>query len=114
MAQTIGKLGFKKVAILHDSTSYAKAWRTEANAPLMKRRNGGGVLRCADARRTRLHDHPEMAPRAPNPEVVLFTGYFPKAVLLLRQKKDMNWKVRSSAATPSNNAADLVKIAGGS
>ena len=35
-AQTIGKLGFKKVAILHDSTSYAKGLADEANALLKK------------------------------------------------------------------------------
>lgn len=35
-AQTIGKLGFKKIAILHDSTSYAKGLADEANALLKK------------------------------------------------------------------------------
>ena len=46
-----------------------------------------------------------------NPEVVLFTGYFPEAGLLLRQKKDMNWKVPFIGGDATNNA-DLVKIAG--
>ena len=43
-AQTIGKLGFKKVAILHDSTSYAKGLADEANALLKKKRRRGGIF----------------------------------------------------------------------
>ena len=46
-----------------------------------------------------------------NPDVVLFTGYYPEAGLLLRQKKGMNWKVPLIGGDATNNV-DLVKIAG--
>ncbi|MEZ5578677.1 MAG: branched-chain amino acid ABC transporter substrate-binding protein [Candidatus Competibacteraceae bacterium] len=46
-----------------------------------------------------------------NPDVVLFTGYYPEAGLLLRQKKDMNWQVPFLGGDATNNV-DLVKIAG--
>ncbi len=46
-----------------------------------------------------------------NPDVVLFTGYYPEAGQLLRQKKGMNWKTPFIGGDATNNA-DLVKIAG--
>jgi branched-chain amino acid transport system substrate-binding protein len=49
--------------------------------------------------------------RARAPEVVLFTGYFPEAGLLLRQKKGMGWDVPFIGGDATNNP-DLVSIAG--
>ncbi|MGB2974079.1 MAG: branched-chain amino acid ABC transporter substrate-binding protein, partial [Candidatus Competibacter sp.] len=109
-AQTIGKLGFKKVAILHDSTSYAKGLADEANALLKKK---GTEVVFFDALTPGERDYTTILTKlkGANPEVVLFTGYFPEAGLLLRQKKDMNWKVPFIGGDATNNA-DLVKIAG--
>ena len=109
-AQTIDKLGFKKVAILHDSTSYAKGLADEANA-LMKKKGRDIVF--FDALTPGERDYTTILTKlkGANPDVVLFTGYFPEAGLLLRQKKDMNWKVPFIGGDATNNA-DLVKIAG--
>ncbi len=109
-AQTIEKLGFKKVAILHDSTSYAKGLADEANALLKKR---GTEVVFFDALTPGERDYNAILTKlkGADPDVVLFTGYFPEAGLLLRQKKDMNWKVSLIGGDATNNP-DLVKIAG--
>ncbi len=109
-AQTIGKRGFKKVASLHDSTPYANGLADEANALLKKK---GTEVVFFDALTPGERDYTTILTKlkGANPEVVLFTGYFPEAGLLLRQKKDMNWKVPFIGGDATNNA-DLVKIAG--
>ena len=109
-AQTIGKLGFKKVAILHDSTSYAKGLADEANALLKKQ---GADVVFFDALTPKESDYTAILTKlkGANPDVVLFTGYYPEAGQLLRQKKGMNWKTPFIGGDATNNA-DLVKIAG--
>lgn len=109
-AQTIEKLGFKKVAILHDSTSYAKGLADEANALLKKK---GAAVVFFDALTPGERDYTAILTKlkGANPDVVLFTGYFPEAGLLLRQKKDMGWKTPFIGGDATNNV-DLVKIAG--
>ncbi|MFZ1325375.1 MAG: branched-chain amino acid ABC transporter substrate-binding protein [Candidatus Contendobacter sp.] len=108
--QTIDKLGFKKVAILHDSTSYAKGLADESNALLKKK---GTEVVFFDALTPGERDYTTILTKlkGAKPDVVLFTGYFPEAGLLLRQKKDMSWKVPFIGGDATNNA-DLVKIAG--
>lgn len=109
-AQTIGKLGFKKVAILHDNTSYAKGLADEANALLKKK---GTEVVFFDALTPKENDYTAILTKlkGANPDVVLFTGYYPEAGLLLKQKKGMNWGVPFIGGDATNNA-DLVKIAG--
>lgn len=109
-AQTIEKLGFKKVAILHDSTSYAKGLADEANALLKKQ---GVEVVFFDALTPKESDYTAILTKlkGANPDVVLFTGYYPEAGLLLKQKKGMNWNVPFIGGDATNNA-DLVKIAG--
>ena len=109
-AQTIGKLGFKKAAILHDSTSYAKGLADEANALLKKQ---GVEVVFFDALTPKESDYTAILTKlkGANPDVVLFTGYYPEAGQLLRQKKGMNWKTPFIGGDATNNA-DLVKIAG--
>ena len=109
-AQAIDQLGFKKVAILHDNTSYAKGLADESNTLLKK---AGKQVVFFDALTPGERDYSTILTKlkSANPEVVLFTGYFPEAGLLLRQKKDMNWPVPFIGGDATNNA-DLVKIAG--
>ena len=109
-AQTIEKLGFKKVAILHDSTSYAKGLADEANALLKKK---GTEVVFFDALTPKENDYTAILTKlkGANPDVVLFTGYYPEAGLLLKQKKGMNWNVPFIGGDDTNNV-DLVKIAG--
>ncbi len=109
-ARTIDRLGFKKVAILHDNTSYAKGLADEANALL---KGQGAEVVFFDALTPGERDYTAILTKlkGANPDVVLFTGYYPEAGLLLRQKKDMNWQVPFLGGDATNNV-DLVKIAG--
>ena len=109
-ARTIDRLGFKKVAILHDNTSYAKGLADEANALL---KGQGAEVVFFDALTPGERDYTAILTKlkGASPDVVLFTGYYPEAGLLLRQKKDMNWQVPFLGGDATNNV-DLVKIAG--
>jgi branched-chain amino acid transport system substrate-binding protein len=49
--------------------------------------------------------------KAANPDIVFFTGYYPEAGLLLKQKRQMGWAVPFVGGDAINNP-DLVKIAG--
>lgn len=109
-AQTINKLGFKKVAILHDNTSYAKGLADEANTLLKAQ---GAQVVFFDALTPGERDYTAILTKlkGANPEVVLFTGYYPEAGLLLRQKRNMKWAVPFIGGDATNNP-DLVKSAG--
>ncbi len=109
-AQTIQKMGFKKVAILHDNTSYAKGLADEGNALLKK---DGIEIVFFDALTPGERDFNAILTKlkAAKPDVVFFTGYFPELGLILRQKKEMNWPVPFIGGDATNNP-DLVKIAG--
>jgi branched-chain amino acid transport system substrate-binding protein len=109
-AQTIQKMGFKKVAILHDNTSYAKGLADEGNALLKK---AGVKIVFFDALTPGERDFTAILTKmkAAQPDVVFFTGYFPELGLILRQKKEMNWPVPFIGGDATNNP-DLVKIAG--
>ena len=108
--QTIKKLGFKKVAILHDNTTYAKGLADEAKGLLEKE---GVDIVFYDALTPGERDYTAILTKmkGKNPDVVFFTGYYPEAGLLLRQKKEMNWNVPFIGGDATNNP-DLVKIAG--
>ncbi len=108
--QTIEALGFKKVAILHDNTTYAKGLADEAKGLL----EGKGVdIVFFDALTPGERDYTAILTKlkGAGPDVVFFTGYYPEAGLLLRQKKEMNWDVPFIGGDATNNP-DLVKIAG--
>lgn len=108
--QAIQKLGFKNVAILHDNTTYAKGLAEEGKALLEK--NGAKVV-FNDALTPGERDYTAILTKLKGaaPDVVFFTGYYPEAGLLLRQKKEMNWNVPFIGGDATNNP-DLVKIAG--
>lgn len=107
-AQAIEKMGAKKVAILHDNTTYAKGLAEEAKG-LLK----GAEIVFYDALTSGERDYTAILTKmkAASPDVVFFTGYYPEAGLLLRQKKEMNWNVPFIGGDATNNP-DLVKIAG--
>lgn len=109
-ANTLKALGFEKVAILHDNTTYAKGLADEAQA-LLKADNVNVVF--FDALTPGERDYSAILSRlrAAGPDVVLFTGYYPEAGLLLRQKKAMGWDVPFIGGDATNNP-DLVSIAG--
>lgn len=109
-ADTISTLGYNKVAILHDSTSYARGLADETQG-LLKQQGKDIVFFGALTPGER--DYSTILSRLRNagPEIVFFTGYYPEAGLLLRQKNEMNWDVPFLGGDATNNP-DLVSIAG--
>jgi branched-chain amino acid transport system substrate-binding protein len=111
LASQVKALGFVKVAIVHDNTSYAKGLADEARAIF---RDDAGVTEVFfDAITPGDRDFTASLTKikAAEPDVVVFTGYYPEAALLLRQKRDMNWEVPMIGGDATNNIA-LVEIAG--
>ncbi|MDK2921389.1 MAG: branched-chain amino acid transport system substrate-binding protein [Desulfonauticus sp.] len=102
--------GFKRIAILHDNTTYAKGLADETKSLLEKK---GANIVFYDALTPGERDYSAILTnlKAANPDVVFFTGYYPEAGLLLRQKKEMGWNVPFIGGDATNNP-DLVKIAG--
>ena len=109
-AQTIEKMGVKKVAILHDNTTYSKGLADEAKALL----EGKGVaIGFYDALTPKESDYTTILTKlkAAGPDLVFFTGYYPEAGTLLKQKKEMGWQTPFVGGDATQNP-DLVKIAG--
>jgi branched-chain amino acid transport system substrate-binding protein len=109
-AQALQKMGAKKIALLHDSSAYAKGLADEINGILKK---GGQNVVFFDALTPKEQDYSAILTKLKqaNPDVVFFTGYYPEAGLLLKQKKQMGWNVPFIGGDAINNP-DLVKIAG--
>jgi branched-chain amino acid transport system substrate-binding protein len=109
-AQTIVKMGIKKVAILHDNTTYAKGLAEVAKGLLEPK---GITIVFYDALTPNEQDYTTVLTKVKNtaPELVFFTGYYKEAGLLLRQAKEMNWKVPFLGGDATNNP-DLVTTAG--
>jgi branched-chain amino acid transport system substrate-binding protein len=109
-AKTLAALGFAKIAILHDNTSYAKGLADEAKALLEKE---GKTIAFYDALTPGERDYNAILTKLKSaaPDVIFFTGYYPEAGMLLRQKMEMNWNAPMIGGDATNNP-DLVKIAG--
>ena len=107
---TLAKFGFKKVAILHDNSSYAKGLAEEAQKGL---KDAGVPVVFYDALTPSERDYTAILTKlkAADPDLIFFTGYYPEAGMLLRQKKEMHWDVPMMGGDAANNT-DLVKIAG--
>ena len=102
--------GAKRVAILHDSTSYARGLADVAKAGLA---GAGLTLAAFEALTPGERDTTAVLTKlkGARPDVVFFTGYYPEAGLLLRQKREMGWTVPLLGGDATNNP-DLVKGAG--
>ena len=109
-AAVLEKAGAKKIALLHDSSAYAKGLADEINA-LLKARKANVVF--FDALTPKEQDYSAILTKlkAAGPDIVFFTGYYPEAGLLLKQKRQLGWKVPFVGGDAINNP-DLVKIAG--
>lgn len=109
-AKTLDSLGFAKIAILHDNTSYAKGLADEAKALLDKE---GKNIVFYDALTPGERDYNAILTKLKSaaPDVIFFTGYYPEAGMILRQKMEMGWNVPMLGGDATNNP-DLVKIAG--
>ena len=110
MADQVAGLGFKTVAVVHDNSSYAKGLAEEVK-PLLTSMEIEAVF--DDAINPDDLDYTATLTKikAADPEAIIFTGYFPAAARLLRQKKDMGWPVPMIGGDATNNS-DLVEIAG--
>lgn len=109
--ETIRRLGTKKLAILHDNSTYAKGLAEEARG-LLKDDKGVEIV-FFDALTPKEQDYTAILTKMKSvqPDLVFFTGYYGEAGLLLKQKKQMNWNVTLLGGDATNNP-DLVKIAG--
>jgi branched-chain amino acid transport system substrate-binding protein len=109
-AMVIEKSKAKKIALLHDSSAYSKGLADEIHA-ILKAKKANVVF--FDALTPKEQDYSAILTKlkAAGPDVVFFTGYYPEAGLLLKQKRQMGWNVPFIGGDAINNE-DLVKIAG--
>ncbi len=109
--QSIEDRGVERLAILHDSSTYARGLADEARQLLAG--NPDIEIVFFDALTPREQDYTAILTqmRRSSPDLVFFTGYYGEAGLLLRQKRDMNWDVPFMGGDATNNP-DLVKTAG--
>ena len=108
--QAIARRGAKRVAILHDNTAYGRGLATEVRSGLEQK---GTKPVFFDALTPGQPDYTAILTKikGASPDLVFFTGYYPEAGLLLRQKAEMKWGVPVMAGDANNNP-DLLKIAG--
>lgn len=110
MAKHVQAMGHKAVALVHDNSSYAKGLAQEVK-DLM---DGAGIkIVFYDAITPGDRDYTTILTKIKtlNPEIIIFTGYYPEAGMLLRQKKEIAWAVPMIGGDATNNLA-LVDIAG--
>jgi branched-chain amino acid transport system substrate-binding protein len=109
-AALIQKAGAKRVALVHDSSAYSKGLADEING-LLKSKGMTPVF--FEALTPKEQDYSAILTklRAANPALVFFTGYYPEAGLLLKQKRQIGFSVPFLGGDAINNP-DLVKIAG--
>jgi branched-chain amino acid transport system substrate-binding protein len=109
--KTIESMGAKRIAILHDNTTYAKGLAEEAKKLLDTKPQIDVVFYDAMTPGERDYNVTLMKMKSADPDLVFFTGYYPEAGLLLRQKMEMNWNVPFLGGDATNNP-QLVEIAG--
>lgn len=103
---------YSRIAILHDSTTYAKGLADEARTLLS---DEDVEIVFFDALTPGEQDYTTILTqiRQDEPDVVFFTGYYPEAGMLLRQKMQLGLDVPFIGGDANNNP-DLVNIAGNS
>lgn len=103
-------LGKKKVALIHDNTTYAKGLADWTKKYLEQR---GAQVVFNDAITPKEKDFTSTLTKIKglDPEVIYFTGYFSEGGLLARQAKELGIKAIFMAGDANNNP-DFVKNAG--
>lgn len=109
-AKVLAQSGHKRIAILHDNSSYAKGLAQAAKPGI---ENAGLEIVFYDALTPGERDYTTILTKLKsiNPDVIFFTGYYNEAGTLLRQMLEMKWQVPLLGGDAANNT-DLVKIAG--
>ena len=110
-SKVIAAKGFKKVAILHDNSAYAKGLADEAKQRILDKKSADIVFFDALVPGERDYSAILTKLRSADPDLFFYPGYYPEAGMLLRQKKEMHWDVPMMGGDAANNT-DLVKIAG--
>lgn len=110
MAKHVQAMGFKKVALVHDNSSYAKGLAEEVKG-LMDTAGLPVVYYDAITPGDRDYTTALTKIKTLSPDVIVFTGYYPEAAMLLRQKREMAWDIPLIGGDATNNLA-LVDIAG--
>lgn len=110
MAKHVQALGFKKVALVHDNSSYAKGLAEEVKG-LMDTAGLPVVYYDAITPGDRDYTTALTKIKTLGSDVIVFTGYYPEAAMLLRQKREMAWDIPLIGGDATNNLA-LVDIAG--
>ncbi len=109
-AELLIKNNYRRIALLHDNSSYAKGLADETRAFLKE--SGRDVI-FFESLTPGDRDYSTILTKlkAANPDGIFFTGYYQEAGLLLRQKKSMGFDAPMMGGDATNNQ-DLVKIAG--
>ncbi|MDR1052174.1 MAG: branched-chain amino acid ABC transporter substrate-binding protein [Deltaproteobacteria bacterium] len=110
LANNVKELGYKRAALVHDNTSYAKGLADEARA-IFKEVGVEEVYFDAINPQDRDFTVSLTKIKAANPDVIVFTGYYPQAGLMLRQKRDLGFDVPMIGGDATNNTA-LIENAG--
>lgn len=109
-ARAISDGGYRKVALLHDNSSYAKGLAEETRQEL---KAAGVPVIFFDALTPGERDYTAILTKlkSAGPDLVFYTGYYPETGMLLRQKRELGWNVPMMGGDASNHQ-DLVKVAG--
>jgi branched-chain amino acid transport system substrate-binding protein len=110
LANNVKGLGFNKVALVHDNTSYSKGLADEARE-IFKNIGISEVYYDSIVPNDRDYTVSLTKIKAANPDVIVFTGYYPEAGLLLRQKRELGFNVPMIGGDATNNTT-IVEIAG--
>ncbi len=111
IADTIKKKGYKRIAVLHDNSSYSKGLADEAVGVLKKKYNMEPVFYDVITAGERDYSSILTKVKGAKPDLILATVYYPEAGTLLRQRDEMGWDVPMMGGDSVSNI-DLVKIAG--
>ncbi len=112
MARSALKMNAKKIAILHDNSSYAKGLADEVRKALVKEGKDAKVV-FFDAIKPKEQDYTAALTKIKGltPDLIVFTGYYTEAGMLLRQMREMKWSAPMLGGDATNNTG-LVDIAG--
>jgi branched-chain amino acid transport system substrate-binding protein len=110
LAAQVMEMGMKKFAILHDNSAYAKGLAEECKA-LLEAADAEIVFYDAITAGDRDFTTSLVSMKTAVPDMIVFTGYYPEAAMLLRQKQDMGWTVPMIGGDATNNTA-LIEISG--
>ena len=110
IVQAMRKMNLRKIAILHDSSLYARGLADDVRSLAVQ---SGLDIVFDGALTPGGQDYSAILKkiRDSEPEAVFFSGYYQEAGVLLRQKHDLNWNVVFIGGDGANNS-DLVLIAG--